>query len=113
MSCGTRLAAITFTLAGPAAAGGFNGGAHSGGMMGKIVDDENAARLSFHVHSAAHTLEAGKRAGDLRRGDAASLRDDRRRNSVQDIMPTRRRESELAECLLFMRKAKLHAVLND
>src|SRR6267154_4540867 len=43
---------------GPAAAGSGDGGANSGGVMRKIIDDEDAAEFAFDVEAALYAFES-------------------------------------------------------
>src|SRR4029077_13349944 len=92
------------------AASGFDGRAHSGWVMRKIIDDKNSVVLAFDVETAAHGAEGGQRFLQGCEGDASSLRDDDGGERVQYIVAARSGKGKFAESFSVVRDAKLHRI---
>ena len=79
---------------GKARAGGRDGPAHGGRVVGEVVDDEDPVLLALDLHAALHALEPRERAADLadREAEAADERD--RAEGVADVVAAGERGGE-------------------
>src|SRR5260221_2534797 len=96
--------------AGPAAAGGGDGRADGGGMMRKIVDDENAAEFTFNVEATLYACESFESFLNLGDRNAAALRDDDGGEGVQHVVFTGSGEMEFAKSIAVAEKFEVHAI---
>src|SRR6266702_2009211 len=84
---------------GPTCPRGVDRRFHRRGMVREIIDDQYSPDFALDVHSALDTAERRERCGNLIRGDSAPLGDDHRGHRVQNVMPSRRSQSEISEWL--------------
>src|ERR1700730_5831286 len=71
-------------------------------MMGKIVDQQNAAKFSLYVHAPFHAAKSFQCLADGLGSDSPALRDDGGRKCVQHIVPAGGRENKFAKALAMM-----------
>ena len=110
---GARLENGPETAVGPAEAGRFDGGANGGGMMGKIVDDENVVDLSFHIHSTFDALKGCESGSERVVANAASLRDDESGEGIENIVAAGGGKRKFAVEIALEVNAKMHLVVDD
>ena len=95
----------------PAPARGFDRGFYRRGMVREIVDHQNAAEFSFHIHSPLHAAKSLQSLARTLGAMSLSLRDHHRRQRVQHVVATGSGQREFAKRCAVMSDAKANAFL--